>query len=318
VNAIEVEHLTRRFGGFTAVNDVSFEVPAGQVAAVLGPNGAGKTTTIEILEGFMAPTGGQARVLDTNPRQGGHAGRVWRSKIGLVLQSTSLDTQLTVTEALRLYAGLYARPLPPREVFDLIDLAEDAGTRIGALSGGQRRRVDLGLAVIGRPEVLFLDEPTTGLDPEARRGVWAVIQDLASAGTTVLLTTHYLEEAQRLAQRVIVLAEGQVIADATPDQIRARGGNPIIRLPLPPGAPTDDLPPDLARHLEAGRLELSVPSADLTADLAALVAWAREHSVDLTGLEVGPPSLEDAYLALTGGSADQANGPARSEVLRDA
>ena len=322
MNAIEVRNLTRRFGGFTAVDDVSFEVPAGQVAAVLGPNGAGKTTTIEILEGFLAPSGGAVRVLGTSPRQGGHAGRVLRSKIGLVLQSTSLDTQLTVTEALRLYAGLYPRPLPPREVFDLIDMADDAGTRIGALSGGQRRRVDLGLAVIGRPEVLFLDEPTTGLDPEARRGVWAVIQDLVSAGTTVLLTTHYLEEAQRLAQRIIVLAEGQVVADATPDQIRARGGNPIIRLPLPPGAPTGDLPPDLARHLEANRLELSVPSSDLTADLAALVAWARKHSVDLTGLEVGPPSLEDAYLSLTGAPADQANGPGhpkvlRSEVLRD-
>ena len=158
-DVIEVRHLTKRFGGFTAVDDVSFRVPAGQVTAVLGPNGAGKTTTIEIMEGFLAPSGGQVRVLGAGPRQGGRAGRAWRARIGLVLQSTSLDMQLTVAEALRLYAGLFSRPLPPGEVLGLIDLADDAGTKIGALSGGQRRRVDLGLAVIGRPEVLFLDEP---------------------------------------------------------------------------------------------------------------------------------------------------------------
>jgi ABC-2 type transport system ATP-binding protein len=316
-NAIEVHHLTRRFGGFTAVDDVTFGVPAGQVTAVLGPNGAGKTTTIEIMEGFLAPTAGGVRVLGADPRQGGRAGRAWRARIGLVLQSTSLDMQLTVAEALRLYAGLYARPLPPGEVLELIDLAGDAGTKIGALSGGQRRRADLGLAVIGRPEVLFLDEPTTGLDPQARRGLWAVIQNLAAAGTTVLLTTHYLDEAQRLADRVIVLDEGRVLADATPDRLRARGGAPVIRFPLPSGAPVDSLPPGLAEHVDAGRGELSVPSADLTADLAALVAWARSNSVDLTGLEVGPPSLEDAYLALTGRSAGTADGHVSPEVLLD-
>jgi ABC-2 type transport system ATP-binding protein len=297
------------------VDDISFRVPAGQVTALLGPNGAGKTTTIEIMEGFLAPTAGQIRVLGADPRHGGRAGRAWRARIGLVLQSTSLDMQLTVAEAVRLYAGLFARPLPAGEVLDLIDLAQDAGTKIGALSGGQRRRVDLGLAVVGRPEVLFLDEPTAGLDPEARRSLWAVIQSLAAAGTTVLLTTHYLDEAQRLADRVIVLDEGRVIADATPDQIRARGGIPVIRFPLPPGAPADRLPPGLAEHVDPGRRELSVPSADLTADLAALAAWASGNSVDLTGLEVGPPSLEDAYLALTGRSADTGDGHVQTEVL---
>jgi ABC-2 type transport system ATP-binding protein len=315
LDVIDVRHLTKRFGGFIAVDDISFRVPAGQVTALLGPNGAGKTTTIEIMEGFLAPTAGQIRVLGADPRQGGRAGRAWRARIGLVLQSTSLDMQLTVAEAVRLYAGLFARPLPAGEVLDLIDLAQDAGTKIGALSGGQRRRVDLGLAVVGRPEVLFLDEPTAGLDPEARRSLWAVIQSLAVAGTTVLLTTHYLDEAQRLADRVIVLDEGRVIADATPDQIRARGGTPVIRFPLPPGAPADRLPPGLAEHVDPGRRELSVPSADLTADLAALAAWASGNSVDLTGLEVGPPSLEDAYLVLTGRSADTGDGHAQTEVL---
>ena len=300
MSAIELEHVTRRFGGFTALRDVTFGVPAGQVTAVLGPNGAGKTTLIEILEGFQAPTGGRVRVLGTDPRAGGRAGRAWRARIGLVLQSTSLDSQLTVGEALRLYAGLFERPIPVLEVLRLIDLASDAGTRIGALSGGQRRRVDLGLAVIGRPEVLFLDEPTTGLDPEARRGLWAVIQELAATGSTVLLATHYLDEAQRLADRIIVLDDGQLAADATPDQLRARGGVPVIRLRLPHGAALDGLPTALARHVDAERGELSLPSADLTADLGALVAWARAGDVDLTGLEVGAPSLEDAYLALTG------------------
>jgi ABC-2 type transport system ATP-binding protein len=299
VTAIEVEHLVKCFGGFTAVEDVSFTVPAGQVAALLGPNGAGKTTTIEVLEGFLAPSRGAVRVLGTGPRRGGRAGRAWRARIGLVLQSTSLDMQLTVAEAVSLYAGLFPEPMGPAEVIDMIDLGSDAGTRIGALSGGQRRRVDLGLGIIGRPEVLFLDEPTTGLDPEARRELWAVIQSLVAAGTTVLLTTHYIEEAQRLADRVIVLAEGRVVADATPDQLRARGGTPVIRYRLPPGTHARDLPPALSRYVDPGRGELSLPSADVTADLDALVGWARRNRADLTGLEVIPPSLEDAYLALT-------------------
>ena len=299
MTAIEVEHLVKRFGGFTAVEDVSFTVPAGQVAAVLGPNGAGKTTTIEVLEGFLAPSRGTVRVLGTDPRRGGRAGRAWRARIGLVLQSTSLDMQLTVAKALALYAGLFPQPMGPAEVIEMIDLASDADTRIGALSGGRRRRVDLGLGIIGRPEVLFLDEPTTGLDPEARRELWAVIQSLVAAGTTVLLTTHYIEEAQRLADRVIVLAEGRVVADATPDQLRARGGVPVIRYRLPPGTPARDLPPVLSRYVDPGRGELSLPSADVTADLDALVGWARRNRADLTGLEVNPPSLEDAYIALT-------------------
>jgi len=200
MTAIIVKDLVKRFGGFTAVENVSFEVASGQVTAVLGPNGAGKTTTIEILEGFQAPTAGTVRVLDADPRT---AGRAWRARIGLVLQTTSLDAQLTVTEALTMFGALYPQPRRIAEILELIDLASDARTRIGALSGGQRRRVDLGLAIIGQPEMLFLDEPTTGLDPEARRRLWSVIENLTAAGTTVLLTTHYLDEAQYLAHRVM-------------------------------------------------------------------------------------------------------------------
>jgi ABC-2 type transport system ATP-binding protein len=295
VSAIVVEDLVKRYGVFTAVEGVSFTAPGGQVTALLGPNGAGKTTTIEILEGFQAPTAGSVRVLGADPRARGTAGRAWRSRIGLVLQSTSLDSQLTVTEALALFGSLYPGRHRVAEVLDLIDMAPDARTRIGALSGGQRRRVDLGIAIIGAPEMLFLDEPTTGLDPEARRRLWAVIENLTAAGTTVLLTTHYLDEAQHLASRVIVLADGQVVADATPDQLRAMGGVPVIRYRLPASAPP--LPAPLAEHVTDQ--ELSVPSTDVTADLSMLAGWARRSGVDLTGLEVGSPSLEDAYLALT-------------------
>ena len=300
MSAIVVEDLVKRYDGFTAVEDVSFTAAAGEVTALLGPNGAGKTTTIEILEGFQAPTAGTIRVLGTDPRAGGRAGQSWRARIGLVLQSTSLDAQLTVTEALTLFGGLYSGRRRADEVLDVIDMTTDARTRIGALSGGQRRRVDLGIAIIGQPEMLFLDEPTTGLDPEARRRLWSVIENLTASGTGVLLTTHYLDEAQRLASRVVVLADGRVVADASPDKLRAMGGVPVIRyrLPVPrPGCSAPDLPAGLADHVADG--ELTLPSADVTADLALLTGWARGNHVDLTGLEVGSPSLEDAYLALT-------------------
>jgi len=292
MNAIIVKDLVKRYGRFTAVQDVSFEVASGQVTALLGPNGAGKTTTIEILEGFLAPTAGRVQVLGANPRTGG---RAWRAKIGLILQNTSLDAQLTVVETLTMFGTLYPDARRVAEVLDLIELAPDARTKIGALSGGQRRRVDLGLAIIGRPEMLFLDEPTTGLDPEARRRLWSVIENLTAGGSTVLLTTHYMDEAQHLASRIIVLADGRVVADAAPDELRAMGGVPVIQFRLPPGSPA--LPSALSQHVGGG--VLTMPSADVSADLAMLVGWARENYVDLTGLEVGPPSLEDAYLALT-------------------
>jgi ABC-2 type transport system ATP-binding protein len=281
--AITVDRMVKRFGSFTAVNDVSFEIASGQVTALLGPNGAGKTTTIEILEGFQSPTAGTVRVLGAAPRKGGSA---WRARIGLVLQTTSLDAQLTVGEAVSLYGSLYRQPMTTMEVLDAVGMTEDANTRIGALSGGQKRRVDLGIAIIGRPELLFLDEPTTGLDPEVRRRMWQVIERLTEAGTTTLLTTHYMDEAQHLADRVIVLAGGRIVADATPAELRAMGGPPVISFRPPAGSP--ELPPPLRNRALAG-----------TDDLIALVTWARDHHVDLTGLEVSPPSLEDAYLALT-------------------
>ena len=183
MSAIVAEHVTKRFGGFEAVSDVSFEVPGGQFLAMLGPNGAGKTTTLEMLEGFSAPTSGSLRVLGTDPHRGS---RAWRARIGLVLQSTSLDPGLTVRDTLALFAGLYPDPRPVSEAIEIAGLAADASTKVGVLSGGQRRRVDLAIGIIGRPEVLFLDEPTTALDPEARRHTWTAVENLAASGILFL------------------------------------------------------------------------------------------------------------------------------------
>jgi ABC-2 type transport system ATP-binding protein len=295
--AIIADRLTKRYGDLVALDQVSFEVPAGQLVAVLGPNGAGKTTTIELLEGFLHPTAGTVRVLDTEPR---HGDRGWRARIGLVLQSTSLDGQLTVRELLGVFARLYPHPRPVPEVLELLGLTENAGVRVGALSGGQRRRVDVALGIIGRPQLLFLDEPTTGLDPEARRRAWTAVEDLAATGTTVVLTTHYLEEADQLADRVIVLAGGRILADTTPARLRARAGRATIRYRLPDAAAVADLPAALAGHLDPDQRALVVRSADVTVTLRDLVGWAERHHLDLAGLEVGAPSLEDAYLAITG------------------
>lgn len=305
MSVVAVEQLTKRFGEFAAVDDVSFEVPQGQLVAVLGPNGAGKTTTLEMLEGFVAPTSGTVRVLGADPHR---AGRTWRARIGLVLQSTSLDAEFTVDSTLRLFARLYPAPRRVREVLDLVDLKADAQTRVGVLSGGQRRRVDIAIGIIGRPEVLFLDEPTTGLDPEARRHTWAVIENLTASGTTVLLTTHYIDEADHLADRVIVLAGGRIEADTTPHELRARGGPPVISYRLPDGIEPASLPAGLAGRLNGDGRTLLVQSPDLTAPLRELTTWAGQHRLDLTGLEVGPPSLEEAYLGIIGelpGARDQ-------------
>jgi ABC-2 type transport system ATP-binding protein len=299
MNAIDVKHLTKRYGAFAAVDDVTFGLEPGVVLALLGPNGAGKTTTIEMLEGFLDPSGGEVRVLGTDPR---HGGRQWRARIGLVLQSTSLDPQITVWEVLNLFARLFPQPLPVVEVLEIVDLTDDAGVRIGVLSGGQRRRVDLGLGIIGRPELLFLDEPTTGLDPGARRGIWAGIERLKSAGTSVLLTTHYLDEAAQLADRIIVLANGKVVADTTPAAMRTRGGLTTIRYHVPDGVPLSSLPAPLTDCATLDDRDLVIRCADVTQVLDSLVCWARRHQIDLSGLEVGPPSLEDAYLAITGES----------------
>ena len=297
MSVVVTEQLTKRYGDLAAVDSISFEVSHGQLVAVLGPNGAGKTTALEILEGFLTPTSGTARVLGADPHR---AGRAWRARIGLVLQSTSLDAELTVRDTLTLFARLYPAPRCVGEVLELTGLTADAATRVGVLSGGQRRRTDIAIGIIGRPDVLFLDEPTTGLDPEARRHTWAAIENLTTAGTTVLLTTHYIDEADQLADRVIVLAAGRIAADTTPRELRARGGPPVIRFPLPGTAATASLPAALAPHLDSDGRTLVIRSADVTGPLRDLTGWAGQHQLDLSALEVGPPSLEEAYLAAIG------------------
>jgi ABC-2 type transport system ATP-binding protein len=301
VSAIAVERLGKRYGDLVALSDASFAVEAGEIVALLGPNGAGKTTTIEILEGFRAPSAGAVRVLGVDPRRGD---RRWRARLGLVFQSTGLDPHLTVRECLGAFARVFPRPRPLGEVLALIDLEADADVRVAQLSGGQRRRADLGLAIVGRPDLLVLDEPTTGLDPAARRRIWTLVAGLADAGTTVLLSTHHMEEAERLARRVVVLARGRVVADAAPEALRARAAPTRVRWVPPAGAPLGDLPPALARHLDPERRELLVAEGDVAGVLEALIGWARGHGVGLDGLEVGPPSLEDAYLRLVGAGSD--------------
>jgi ABC-2 type transport system ATP-binding protein len=296
MSAIVVDRLERRFGNLVAVDDVSFEIAPGEVVALLGPNGAGKTTTLEILEGYLAPTAGHVSVLGEDPCRGG---RAWRARIGVMLQSTSLDLGLTVRDSLALFARLFPDPRPIPELLELIGLESDEQTRIGHLSGGQRRRVDLALGIIGRPGLLFLDEPTTGFDPEARRASWATVKQLAAEGTTVLLSTHYMEEAQQLARRLLVLVGGRLVADSTGEQLRACAGQSRIRLPVPTDADVCGLPDRLARHVAGGQLELLVDSHDLPAILERLLGWAQSSDIDLAGLEIAPPTLEDTYLELT-------------------
>jgi ABC-2 type transport system ATP-binding protein len=213
-----------------------------------------------------------------------------------VLQSTSLDGELTVRETLTVFAGLYRAARSVGELLELVDLVDDAETRVGALSGGQRRRVDVAIGIVGRPEVLFLDEPTTGLDPEARRRAWTAVENLTTTGTTVVLTTHYIDEADHLANRLILLAGGKVIADTTPEGLRSQGGPAIIRYHLP-DVPRSDLPATLSPHVDPASRVLVVRADDPTGPLRDLLGWAEQHHLDLSGLEVGPPSLEDAYLA---------------------
>jgi ABC-2 type transport system ATP-binding protein len=296
MTAIVAEDLTKMYGDLAALNGVSFEVPEGQCVAMLGPNGAGKTTTIEILEGFLAPTRGSARVLGADPRRGG---RGWRARIGLVMQSTSLDGELSVRDLLTTFGAQYPNPLGLYEVLEMVGLEDEAETRFSTLSGGQQRRVDVAVGIIGRPEILFLDEPSTGLDPEARRHLWAGIENLGASGMTVLLTTHYMEEASKLADRLIVIADGEILADTTPDELRGRDGQVLVRLPLPPSAPVTSLPPGLAGGLDAARTEISIHTDDVATVLTDLMAWAGPNQLSLDGLEIGPPSLEDAYLAIT-------------------
>ncbi|HEX5202796.1 MAG TPA: ABC transporter ATP-binding protein [Actinoplanes sp.] len=296
MDAISVRHLVKRYGDREVVHDVSFTVRQGETVAVLGANGAGKTTTVEILEGFRDRTAGEVTVLGTDPRDGGPH---WRAQLGIVLQSTGLDAELTVAETLAFYGSLYRKPRPYAEVMESVGLIEQAKVRLGQLSGGQLRRVDLGVGIIGRPRVLFLDEPTTGFDPAARRQAWAIIEALRAEGTTVLLTTHYLEEAQRLADRVVVIADGRVVADDTPDGIAEHVGlRTEVTFRLGAAVQRSDLTGPLS-GAEVDGEQATIRTAEVTRVVGALTDLARSRSAELAGLSVTPASFEEVYLRLT-------------------
>jgi ABC-2 type transport system ATP-binding protein len=278
---ISIRGLRKSYGEAEAVRGIDLEVMPGEVFAFLGPNGAGKTTTVEILEGYRKRSGGEVKVLGEDPER---AGREWRERIGIVLQSGRLDPYLTVRESLGLYAGYFRAPRPVDEVIELVGLGEKAEARASKLSGGQQRRLDVGMALIGDPELLFLDEPTTGFDPTARRQFWDVIAGLRDLGKTVFLTTHYMEEAQRLADRVTIIAAGEIVARGTPEDLGDRENQPATI------------------HYRAAGKDIAVETTTLVKTLHELTGAALQRGEDLEGLEVTRPTLEDVYLELTASS----------------
>jgi ABC-2 type transport system ATP-binding protein len=277
MTAVAVSDLHKSYGDFEAVKGVSFEIRAGEVFGLLGPNGAGKTTTVEILEGYRRRDRGDVSVLGIDPER---AGLDWRERIGVVLQHDELYPFFTVRECVELFAGYYERPRDPAEVVRLVGLEEKASARVKTLSGGQKRRLDLAVALVGDPELLFLDEPTTGFDPGARRVAWETIRSLRELGKTILLTTHYIEEAQQLSDRVAVLREGRIAALGTPSELIGTG------------------PATEIRYRENGQVVV-VQTAEPTRVLHELTARALAEGVELEGLEVRRPTLEEVYLTLT-------------------
>ncbi len=298
-SVITIRGLRKRYGQQEAVRGIDLDVRCGEIFAFLGPNGAGKTTTVEILEGFRTVTAGSVEVLGANPAD---APASWRERIGVVLQESQPEPGLTVRECLELYSGYYRAPRPVDETLALVGLLEQASHRATALSGGQRRRLDVALALAGDPELIFLDEPTTGFDPSARRAAWEVIDGLRQIGKTVFLTTHYMDEAERLADRIAIIASGQIVAAGTPQTLGGRDHSAaLISFALPPGSSRDELSGELADRAEPRQTgdRLTISSRHLAADLHELSGWALERGFDLADLAVTRPTLEDTYLSLT-------------------
>ena len=292
--AIEVKGLRKSYGDVEAVKGIDLSVGEGTVFALLGPNGAGKTTTVEILEGFRERTAGEVRVMGFDPAR---RERALRSQIGIVLQSTGVDPYLTVAETVELYRGYYPHPRPLDEVIEVVGLVEKRDSRVNKLSGGQQRRLDVAIALAGDPRLLFLDEPTTGFDPGARRNAWQVVKNLQALGKTIFLTTHYMDEAQYLANLVAVIARGEIVATGPPSSLGGRNvAGTLIRFRVPDGA--EGLPQVDAAQASDGMFE--VRADDPTRVLHELTSWAVQRGQSLEGLEVTRPTLEDVYLELTG------------------
>jgi ABC-2 type transport system ATP-binding protein len=296
--AIRASGLVKRYGELTAVDGVDLEVQHGEIFAFLGPNGAGKTTTVEILEGFRQRTAGEVSVLGVDPAE---ADGAWRDRVGAVLQESQPEPGLSVRESLELYAGYYSSPRDVDETIDLVGLSQKRATLAEKLSGGQRRRLDVALALIGDPELIFLDEPTTGFDPSARRSAWEVVDGLRRLGKTVFLTTHYMDEAENLADRIAVIVNGSIVAQGTPRDLGGRDRlATTIRFTLPAGVGISKLPPRLqliAEHGPGHALTLHSPVP--LAHLHELSGWAINAGFDLPDLEVRRPTLEEVYLTLT-------------------
>lgn len=311
--AIELRDLRKSYGEVEAVRGVSFEVSRGEVFCLLGPNGAGKTSIVEILEGYRTRTGGEARVLGMDPA---HGQRELRERVGIVLQQCGVQNDLTVAELIEMYGRYYTRRRPVNEVIELVELGEKRDTKARNLSGGQLRRLDLALGLVGDPDLLFLDEPTTGFDPGARRQAWETIRSLCDLGKTIFLTTHYMDEAQHLASRVAVMNAGQIIAIGRPEELGGRDLRPAeIRFSLPGAWSLGDLPdvPCKQRKLEGDRV--LVVTKDPVVAAQRITTWAVDHDVDLGHFSVSQPSLEDIYLELTG-SVEEEKEQTVQEVVR--
>jgi ABC-2 type transport system ATP-binding protein len=296
--AIVVRNLRKSYGSTEALRGLDFEVAKGEVFGFLGPNGAGKTTTIEILEGYRPRSAGEATVLGADP---GRPSRAWRERIGLVLQECELNRLLTVEETLCLYSRVYASPRGVGETIGLVGLGHKRRSRVGTLSGGERRRLDVAVALVGDPELLFLDEPTTGFDPSARRGAWRMIEELKGLGKTIFLTTHYMDEAQQLADRVAILRDGRIAAIGRPRELAAGlAAQTVVSFRLPESVALDAVPAGVGAPVEAVDGVVALRSANPQRTLYELTSWAEREGLELIGLEARRPTLEDVFLELTG------------------
>ena len=297
--AIEVRGLRKSYGSLEAVRGIDLSVSSGECFALLGPNGAGKTTTVEILEGHRKASGGEVSVLGHDPGKGEKA---LKQRIGIVLQETGVERYLTVAEVIELFRGYYPKPRPLDEIIEVVGLQEKRGARVGKLSGGQQRRLDVAIGLAGDPELLFLDEPTTGFDPSARRNAWEMIENLKALGKTVFLTTHYMDEAQRLADRVAIIAAGKIVAEGSPASIGRRGAG-VTQISFVAPAGTQELPASWGGRATRDGGHVQLKSTEPVTDLHELTAWAMTNSIELEALNVAPPTLEDVYLELVGDTA---------------
>lgn len=303
---IEVRNLRKSYGDVERLHGINFTVDAGKIFGFLGTNGAGKTTTIEILEGYRSRTAGEVAVLGIDPAR---ADRAWRNRIGLVLQESELNPMYTVRETVGMFARYFEAPTSIERTIRVVGLADCADQRIGRLSGGQKRRVDVALGLVGDPEVLFLDEPTTGLDPAARRGMWTMIEGLRDEGKTVFLTTHYMDEAQHLSDHIVILRAGAIAAEGSPDELsQSLGSSSDVSFTLPPGVMLEQLRAAIGVDVLVDATVVRFRTDTVQRDLTRLLAWAQHDDVELRQLQVAQPTLDDVFVELAVGRSGDDDG----------